>query len=259
MDNNNTAKEEQLLKKRFLDLAYMAEIREILLFTDFLTLYEQDLLLRLKNEIPNVKQYIIGGFTEAERKMVCFCGVQNITDESEIIFPISCLYISPVNQKYSDNLNHRDILGAVLNLGIERSKIGDIILNNNDSYLFCNTAIHGFIIDQLTRVKHTTVSTTLVDKQDFEYKPNLKQINGTVSSIRLDSILAVAFKGSRSRLSGLIVGGKVFVNSKNIISSSYILKENDVVSVRGHGKFIYGGAVNQTKKGRFSVKILMYQ
>lgn len=252
-------KEEQLLQRRFRDLAYMADSRGIILFSDFLNLHEQDLLLQMKNDLPGIKYFANGGFPHAERKVLCFCGNQNIKTDSEIEFPISCLHITPNSKKFSDAITHRDVLGAVLNLGIDRSTVGDIIVNDNDSYLFCSLTIHEFIIDQLIRIKNTSVSASLLDKNDFLYKPNLKEITGTVSGVRLDSVLAVAFKGSRSRLQGLIAGGKVFVNSKNILSNSYVLKENDIVSVRGYGKFIFGGIGNQTKKGRFLVKVLLYQ
>lgn len=256
---DNLLKEEKLLQRRFLDLAYKAESQAIPLFTDFLNLHEQDLLLRMKNELPKIKYFSNGGYEGAERKILCFCGNQKIEHESDIIFPISCLHITPLNLKFSDELKHPDILGAVLNLGIDRIKVGDIIIDNNESYLFCSTSIHSFIENELSRVKHTVVSASLIDNKDFVYKPNLKPITGSVTSIRLDSILSIAFRGSRSSLSGLIAGGKVFVNSKNILSNSYILKENDVVSVRGYGKFIYKGTTNQTKKGRYSVKISLYQ
>jgi RNA-binding protein YlmH len=102
------------------------------------------------------------------------------------------------------------------------------------------------------------VSTAIIDRRDFDYKPKFQEIVGTVSSVRLDSILSVAFHTSRSSLTGLIEGGKVFVGGKVILSNSYTLKENDVVSVRGLGKFIYVGTSYQTKKGRYSVKILLY-
>lgn len=256
---DNIVKQEQMLLRRFNDLASMAEVRECLLFTDFLNLHEQDLFIRTKNELQRIKYFSYGGFDEAERKILCFCGDLTINNEDDILFPISCLHIKPQNSKYSDKLSHRDILGAVLNLGIDRSKVGDIILDNNESYLFCSTSIQDFITNELSRIKHTVVSASLIENRDFVYKPNLKPITGTVTSVRLDSILSIAFKGSRSNLSGLIAGGKVFVNSKNILSNSYILKENDIISVRGYGKFIYGGEANRTKKGRLSVKILLYE
>lgn len=256
---NNIIKEEQLLQKRFFDLASIAEAREGLLFTDFLNLHEQDLFLRIKNELPRIKYFSEGGFNEAERKILCFCGNYMIKDDKEIVFPISCIHIVPNSPKFSDKLSHRDILGAVLNLGIDRGKIGDIILDNKESYIFCSSSIHDFIIMELSRIKHTVVSASLIDIRNFEYKPNLRPITGTVTSIRLDSILSLAFRGSRTSLTRLIAGGKVFVNSKNILSNSYILKENDIISVRGYGKFIYSGETNRTKKGRLSVRILLYE
>lgn len=102
------------------------------------------------------------------------------------------------------------------------------------------------------------VSTGILEQQDFHYEPRYTLVTGTVSSVRLDSILAVAFHSSRSSLSGLIEGGKVFVNGKEVLSNSFSLKERDVVSVRGLGKFLYEGTSYQTKKGRYSVKILLY-
>lgn len=247
-----------MLCRRLLDLANTAYHRGILLFSDFLNLNEQSLYSSIKNDIPRIKYFAYGGFTNAERKILCFCGKDSILSEDEIEFPVSCIRIVPVNQKFSDTLSHRDFLGAVLNLGIDRSKVGDIIIQENEGYLFCSTTISSFISDQLLKVKHTMVKTSIIDRNDFVYKPNLKEITGTVSSVRLDSILSVAFHSSRSSLTGLIAGGKVFVNSKEVLSNSYILKENDVVSVRGLGKFIFAGTAHQTKKGRYSVKIFLY-
>ena len=225
---DNIIKEEQLLQKRFKDLANMADNRECYLFTDFLNLHEQDLFYRIKNELPRIKYFSDGGYVDAERKILCFCSDYTIIDEKDIIFPISYLHIKPLNPKFSDKLTHRDILGAVLNLGIDRGKIGDIIFSNNDCYLFCTNAISDFIASQLSRIKHTVVTTSIIDKLDISYEPNLKPIFGTVTSVRLDSLLSIAFKGSRSSLSGLIAAGKVYVNNKSIVSESYIPRANDI-------------------------------
>lgn len=251
-------KDEQLLKRRLLDLANTAYNRGICLFSDFLNLNEQNLFISLKNELPRIKYFTYGGFQDAERKILCFCGNDQYQSQGEIDFPIACIKVLPLNQRFSDSFSHRDFLGAVLNLGIDRGKVGDILIDANEGYLFAHNTISPFILDQLTRVKHTVVSTEVVEQQDFDYKPKYVEVVGTVASVRLDSILSVAFHTSRSSLSGLIEGGKVFVNSKEVLSNSYALKEKDIVSVRGLGKFIYEGTSYQTKKGRYSVKILMY-
>ncbi len=253
----NLDKDEQLFRKRLLDQANMAHTRNICIFSDFLNLNEQNIWMNLKNELPRIKYFAFGGFKEAERKILCFCG-NDMLSEAEIDYPISCIKIVPSNHRFSDSLNHRDFLGAVLNLGLERSKIGDILITDNEGYLFAHSGISGFIAEQLYKIKHTVVKAQLIDRTEFDYKPSFREITGTVSSVRLDSILSVAFNSSRSSLSGLIEGGKVYVGGKLILSNSHVLKENDVVSVRGMGKFIYTGTSYQTKKGRYSVKVLLY-
>jgi RNA-binding protein YlmH len=251
-------KEEHILRKRLTESANTADQRGICLFSDFLNLNEQNIFLSLKNDLPGIKYFAFGGFPDAERKMLCFCGDERILEQEEVTFPIFCIKIVPQSPKFSDSLNHRDYLGAVLNLGIDRSKVGDILIDDNTGYLFCTEGISSFLTDQLIKIKHTNVSAAVIQKDDFSYRPKYKEVAGTVSSVRLDSILSVAFSSSRSSLTGLIEGGKVFVNSKEVLSNSYQLKENDIVSVRGLGKFKFAGTSYQTKKGRYSVKILLY-
>ena len=251
-------KEEHIFKKRILDLAHSANQRGICIFSDYLNLNEQNIFFRIQHELPMIKYFTYGGYSDAERKILCFCGDDMIIEQHEINYPITCIKIMPINQKFSDSLTHRDFLGAVLNLGIDRSKVGDILIEENEGYLFCHTSISEFIVDNLIKVKHTNITTTIIDKNDFIYQPKYKEVIGTVSSVRLDSILSVAFRTSRSSLIGLIAGGKVFVNSKQILSNSFSLKENDIVSVRGLGKFIYQGTSYTTKKGKYSVRILLY-
>jgi RNA-binding protein YlmH len=251
-------KEEQLLRRHLLDLANTSYYKGICVFSDFLNLNEQSIFLSMKSELPAIQYDFFGGFPDAERKMLCFCGNDRITAEKEKLFPITCIRISPENKKFSDSLTHRDFLGAILHLGIDRSKLGDILIKEKEGCLFCTSSIHTFIMEQLIKVKHTMVNTAVIEQEDFQYEPALKEITGTVSSVRLDSILSVAFQSSRSSMTSLIKGGKVYVNSREVVSNSYVLKDHDVVSVRGYGKFIYTGTSYQTKKGRYSVKVLLY-
>lgn len=254
----NLDKDEILLKRRLSDLANTAYERGICLFSDYLNLNEQSVFLSIKHELPMIKYFAYGGFNDAERKILCFCGNNSTDDITDIEYPISCLKITPISSKFSDSLTHRDYLGAILNLGINRRKIGDILSGNNEGYIFCTASISSFIIDQLTKVKHTMIKVSLADKQEFNYEPALKELHKTVSSERLDSILAAAFNESRNSITNLIAAGKVFVNSKLVLSNSYILKENDIVSARGIGKFKYAGTTGTTKKGRYSVLIKLY-
>ena len=94
--------------------------------------------------------------------------------------------------------------------------------------------------------------------ENFHYTPNLELHKGTVSTVRLDSVLSVAFPLSRSKLTGLIEGGKVFVNGKLITTNACRLKENDIISVRGMGRIKYLGILSETKKGRLYIEIGKY-
>lgn len=163
-----------------------------------------------------------------------------------------------MNKKFSDALSHRDYLGAILNLGIERPKLGDILVEEDRAYVFCKDNMAEFISEELTRVRHTSVLCKQVPMGEFSYTPRTEMIRGTVASVRLDSVLALAFRSSRSSLSGWIEGGKVFVNGRAVLSNGYNLKEGDVVSARGLGKFRYLGMTAQTKKGRCYVDIEKY-
>ncbi len=251
----NNEKEEQILKKRFLDLARAAEYKGICTYTDFLGLNESSIFFRMKNELPNVKYDFFGGYTGAERKILCFYGEESVKAFSDCI---TCIRFQPLYRKFSDDLNHRDFLGALMNLGIERSKIGDILVREKEGYVFCESAISRFIIDNLDKVKHTSIECSIMDKDMPDIEPEFREIRGSVSSPRLDSVIALAFNSSRSSILGLISGGKVFVDGKLVESNSYMLKEEETVSVRGFGKFIYKGMQNQTKKGRYFVILSKY-
>ena len=114
------------------------------------------------------------------------------------------------------------------------------------------------MLEEVTRIRHTSVMLTVVDNSTFTYTTSFKEIKGSVSSLRLDSLLSLAFSSSRSKLVAYIENGKVFVNGKLITSNGYQIKENDIVSVRGLGRFQYIATLSQTKKGRYYVTIHLY-
>ena len=91
-----------------------------------------------------------------------------------------------------------------------------------------------------------------------ELAPEMKEITSTVAYLRLDSFLAVAFQSSRSSLAAYIDGGKTFVNGRLATKAGMQLEENDIVSVRGKGRFIVSEIKNMTKKGRVVVTISKY-
>lgn len=257
--------EEELLIKRFQELAGMADRKGLVSFTDFLNLNEQNILHQTMQKFSWMKGETFGGYKGAERQIAAFLpdAFSDSDDfsnwqENTWSYPISCIRIRPLHAKFAEDLGHRDILGALMHLGIERSKMGDIALCGEEFYLFCCTPMAELICRELTRIRHTSVNCEICSQEDFDYQPEMKSIKGSVASVRLDAVMALAFQASRSSLLSLVADGKVFVNGKLITTNAYTLKETDLVSVRGLGRFRYIGVLGQTKKGRCMVEIEKY-
>lgn len=242
--------ENELTKKRLTELSHRAFERGYTTFSDFLNLEEISLLKSLHTE----SEYnLYGGYDNADRCVASFGECE------EYQYPISCIKIEPANQKFADELGHRDFLGALMNLGINRSTLGDIIVTNNTGYLFCLNSIKEYILQNLDRIKHTTVRCTesVLPAEIAEKKP--EPIELTVSSQRVDITVAAVFKLSRNAVTQLVNQEKVFINSKIAYKESLTLKSGDIVSVRGKGKFIFDGEIRQTKKNKSVIGIRLYK
>ncbi len=255
-------KEELLLGKRLRELSNTAWRRGIPTFTDFLNLNELNILHTTpKDEFP-APYRTFGGYAFSERQMAVFLpdAFSLYADISEIEsqFPIRILKITPLQKKFAEELSHRDYLGALLNLGIERAKLGDILVTGEGALVFAEEKIAPFLCENLYRVRHTSVQAEKLEGADFDWTPRFEEIRGTVASVRLDSLLALAFHSSRSRLSPLIEAGKVYVNGKLITANGFQPREGDIVSVRGMGRFIYREMLSETKKGRIFVRLDKY-
>lgn len=264
MRKESQQKEEQLMERRFTELSRLAYQRDIITYSDFLNLNELDILHTLPKDELYSRYLVFGGYDLAERQMAAFLPDalylrwKESPSYEDIPFPFSVLEISPLHPKYAEALTHRDYLGAILNLGIERCKIGDILIEEKKAYLFVQNGLKDFLTDELTRIRHTAVAVKECEKSGFTYVPRYEEIKGTVASVRLDSLLSLAFSSSRTRLSPLIEGAKVFVNGKLVTSNGYAVKEGDIISVRGMGKFSYEGMISKTKKNRIYVMVHKY-
>lgn len=235
-------------EKRFNELYNRAYEKSYMVFTDFLNLEEQSILAN--TYLPCV---LYGGYENAERVIAGF-GEEIKRDD----FPVKYLAVSPVIQKFSDKLTHRDFLGTLMNLGIKREMLGDIIVYENSGYLVCLEQITDYITDNLTRIKHTSVKVTqIAELPDHIVKtPDPSEL--LVSSLRLDVLVCAVYKLSRSEGAKLFSAGKIFVNSRLEENSSYTVKEKDIVSVRGMGRFAFLQQLRTTKKDRLVIEIRRY-
>lgn len=246
----------ELLKKRFKELYDKAGRGGYFTFTDFLGLAEQSILSEILPKLRSENITLYGGADGAERVMVRFGNADEIGYESP--FPILCVKVEPLSMKFADKLTHRDFLGALLNLGIERSTLGDIIIRENVGYVFAEEKIAEFITGELSRVKRTDVKASVIDllPEGELYKTEHKRIQ--IQSERIDAVVAKVYSLSRDDSQALIKRSLVFVNGKEINSASYTPKEGDKVSVRGHGRFIYLGFDSTSRKGKLNAIVEVY-
>ena len=248
-------KEEILLKKRLIELSNQAYTRDIVTFSDFLNLNELNILHTTPKDMFPSRYETFGGYDSSERQMVSF-----LPDALyyEYTYPMQALEISPLNAKFAEDLTHRDFLGSLMNLGVERSKMGDILLQDNKAILFVREEISSYISENLIRIRHTMVNTKILDTSDISYEPHFQEIKGNVASVRLDSVLTTAFPMSRSKMTAFIEAGRVFVNGKLVTSNGYHLKENDIISVRGLGRIRFNYVISETRKGRQMISVNKY-
>ena len=249
-------KENEELKRRVLDLANRCYQQNIYTFSGFLNAAEVSDVYSMERELDFIPWKLFGGTEGCERQMLRFGSEETLGYEEE--FPISCVVIRPSAPKFAEDLSHRDFLGALMNLGIERDVLGDIIVRDSVGYVFCEDAMAVYLADNITQVRHTVMTTEVTKECPGQAAPQFLEEEFVVSSNRCDAIIAKAYKLSRTRSTELFHAGKIFVNGRQYDRNSGILKSGDIVSVRGFGKFVFRGFLQETKKGRIRVGIARY-
>ena len=248
--------EDQILKGRLTDLARRAYQQNIYTYSNFLSIAELSVLEDIKEDISYIHCECFGENELCERQIVGFGSEEDFGYPGH--FPIAVIKVSPLLEKFSDSLNHRDFLGALMHLGLERDTLGDIFVKEKTAYIFCLENIADYICKELTKVKHTNVKCELTDMNIPALKPTLADEAFPVASLRLDGIIASLLKCSRSEALSFFEDKKVTLNGHVTGRNSTLLKEGDIFSVRGHGKFIFSGSGGNTRKGKIYVHIKRY-
>lgn len=253
----NSEKEIIQLQKRLKELAEKSYRQNIYTFSSFLGLAELDAYYRMEKELLFSHPALFGGDERAERKVIRFGLPEEFGYTEE--YPISCLHVKPLLAKFSDDFSHRDFLGALMNLGIERGCIGDIRVGEREGYLYCLSSMAEFICENLTQIKHTHVSCQVVEEMEGvgADEPEIKEV--LVSSLRLDGCLSKIYQISRNESLALFQSARVYVDGRLAENNSRMLKPGETVNVRGYGKFMFLGVKYETKKGKLCLEAELYR
>jgi len=205
--------------------------------------------------LPGVRWFDCGGFDDAERKRIFL--MPDYLDED--IFPKE-EYLSVLRAACPSGApGHRDWLGSLMGLGVKRETLGDILVFPKYADIICTRQISGFICSNLTRVGRLGISLSEVELSDIVAPtPEFEKRGGTVASLRLDAVCAIAFGVSRSTAAQLIREGRLALDHVETTSPSAEVSEGNLLSLRGYGRaklFRVGG---MSKKGRLFVELHAY-
>ncbi|MBO5163901.1 MAG: RNA-binding protein [Ruminococcus sp.] len=199
---------------------------------------------------------LYGGFSDAKRRILAVFPdyFEDCVTES---LPIKCLTFT---FREEDRLTHRDFLGSFMALRLRRETIGDIVVKDGMAQAAVLETAARDISASVSKIGRVGVKIT--DSRPFELTleetQQFKEIGCTVASLRLDCITAAAANVSRDKAAALIRSDKTDVNHFTVTSVSHELKEGDILSVRGCGRFVLSGINGATKKGRIHIILKKY-
>ena len=161
--------------------------------------------------------------------------------------------------KCKNKLKHQDIMGALLNLNLDKSLFGDILIINDKYYFYVFEYIYKEIETNFTKINRYNIELIRCDLDLLkDYERDYEEIDLIVSSLRIDTVISRLLNTNRSKVKELIKDKKVLLNYDILKNNSYILKENDIFSIRRYGKYKYIGISNNTKSNNYIIKVLKY-
>ena len=219
------------------------KIVEKVLYSNSTNFVEIKYLNRVKKELKNVKYNIYEPFIGAT-KIILYNKMPNIK-----IYEIVS----------SNDLRHQDILGTLYSLNISDEMFGDVVIWNNRYFIIILSSIDNYIKSNLTSIRNSKVD--LIEKDPYylrDYKQEYEECIIIVPSIRVDVIVSKIINSSRSNALEKIKNGDIYLNYELLTKPIYMLKENDIFSIRKYGKYKFNGIINETKKGNIIVNISKY-
>lgn len=236
-----------MIKNKLGDYKKQVAKGEVIL-TKFLDFEEQKEVYAVENKTCKIE--LFGGFDEAERKRAIISPIEEeINDE---LFEIEIIQ-SSYDKKYA-NITHRNVLGTIMSLGIERNTFGDIVVTDNLITIFVSLDIKDYIIKNLKEILHQPMNWKSLNKfRNITLKEEEKTIN--VASMRLDAVIAKSLNKGRNEACELITSGCVLINHRECLNITHKVNESDILSIRRFGRVIVHEIIGHSKKDRLIVRI----
>lgn len=196
---------------------------------------------------------LYGGYPDAERVTAgVFPPKETVAEEA---FPVRAVAFF---SRREASFSHRDVLGALMSAGVRREKLGDILCGEGLAVVMTTAELVPFLTDQIDRIGGESVRAEANYTGELPALHRFRPLSGTVASPRLDAVLKWLLASAREPAAELIRGGLVSVNHCVCQTASHMLKEQDVLSVRGAGRFRIETIGPETQKGRLHIAAVQY-
>ena len=241
---------DKLFYSKLDDAIYLCNVRQKPYFMSFMSERRQAVASEYLKTVCFDNYSFFGGYENSERKILGLF-FDEVTE-----FPISAIEF---NFRSCDKLSHRDFLGALMSLGIERETVGDILVEDGRCIVFVKSELKDYIVSQLFKIGNVGVRIIEANLNHLPEGRGYDEAFYTVSSLRLDNIISAVTGLSREKTKILILSGNVsynFIPNQNV---SLILKEKDSFIIRGKGKYIINGILGETRKGRIKISVIHFR
>ena len=241
---------DKLFYSKLDDAIYLCNVRQKPYFMSFMSERRQAVASEYLKTVCFDNYLFFGGYENSERKILGLF-FDEVTE-----FPISAIEF---NFRSCDKLSHRDFLGALMSLGIERETVGDILVEDGRCIVFVKSELKNYIVSQLFKIGNVGVRIIEANLNHLPEGRGYDEAFYTVSSLRLDNIISAVTGLSREKTKILILSGNVsynFIPNQNV---SLILKEKDSFIIRGKGKYIINGILGETRKGRIKISVIHFR
>ena len=247
--------DEKILQSRFQDAIYLAQVRNQPKFTGFLDIRQQEILKAVSAAAGFSSWRLYGGFPEAERKVAGFFP-DYVEPDGLDMFPIMPL---TAHFREQDKLSHRDFLGSLMGLRISRELVGDILVGTGMAVFFVLEKAAPVLLDEFLKVGRVGITLSKGAQNLEELRPKLVCVSGTVSSARLDAVVAFLTHLSRGNAQEMIRQERVKVDGQVRTDIAGQVQVPSLLSIRGYGKYALHSFYGVSKKGRLHIKAGHYQ
>ena len=252
--------DDRLLLAQILDKIKAVELNNKIEYTNFLDIYQINLVESFLKKIKYVNYILWGGYEFAERKLLIVYPEKFTQIEKNYDDLVSVIRIILSNNEDKASYTHRVYLGGIMKLGVEREKIGDILVQDNGADIIVKKDISKYLLQELPMLTRFEKAEILEEKIEnlIEVELKAEEIKIIVPSLRLDNFVSDFARTSRSKAVEIIKNERVFINGQNETKVSKQVKVGDTVTIRGKGRFIIKEFSGTTRSGRTVVVVDKY-